>query len=428
MVQYHKRLGRTFRLESLFATPVVYTTAPENLHIIYTAGKTFGIEPQRLPPMEFFCGKGFLTTDGSVWQQSRKRLKPTFSNANISDLSVLSRDIKDLFKTIPLNGSSFDLQPLLFTTFLNNSLHFLLGVDPSVDSEGAPCTADEFIEHLHSALRGTGLRVMLGRLRRLAPKKAYQQACRRAHEYLDFYVHRALEHNKKNGGTSTMNKQRSLIQGLAEQTDDKTYIRDQVLQGMMASQETTAVLISNAMFLLARNQQQWDTLRSEVLRLGEDLFTFDNLRGFTTLQNILSETLRLYPVFPMMIRCCLQDTMLPVGGGPNHDQPIFIPKGTYLQTSFFALHREESVFGPGIDEFRPERWLENHPGQWEYMAFGGGQRARLGREKVLFEAALVIARLAQNFERLESRDARQWKGMLRLTGKNANGCQIALYR
>ncbi|KAF2707548.1 cytochrome P450 [Pleomassaria siparia CBS 279.74] len=378
--------------------------------------------------MAFFCGEGFLTTDGSVWQQSRRMLKPTFSNANISDLSVLSRNVEDLLKKIPLNGSAFDLQSLLFTTFLNNSLHFLLGVDPSSGSEGAPCTANDFIEYFHDALMGTGLRVMLGPLRGLAPKKAYQEVCRHAHEYLDFYVNQALENNKNNDPISVVNKQRSMIQGLAAQTDDKKYIRDQILQGMMASQETTAVLISNAIFLLARHQQQWDNLRSEVFTLGEGLFTFSNLSKFTTLQNILSESLRLYPVFPLMNRCCLQDTTLPVGGGPNYDQPIFIPKGTYIQTSFFALHRNESVFGPFVEDFRPERWLEMHPGQWEYMAFGGGQRACLGREKVLVEAALVIAKLAQTFERLESRDARQWKGMMRLTGKNANGCQIAVYR
>jgi cytochrome P450 len=47
-----------------------------------------------------------------------------------------------------------------------------------------------------------------------------------------------------------------MIQGLIEQTDDIEYIRSQILQGMMASQETIAVLISNARFLLARHPKE----------------------------------------------------------------------------------------------------------------------------------------------------------------------------
>jgi hypothetical protein len=47
---------------------------------------------------------------------------------------------------------------------------------------------------------------------------------------------------------------------------------------------------------------------------------------------------------------------------------------------------------------------------------------------VLAETAFVLCRLAQRFEKLESRDKNPWKGHQTLTAKNANGCKVALYR
>ncbi|KAF2114403.1 cytochrome P450 [Lophiotrema nucula] len=95
----------------------------------------------------------------------------------------------------------------------------------------------------------------------------------------------------------------------------------------MASQETTAALIANTISSLARHPQYWERLRKTVLERGENLFTFDNLSKFEFVQDIIKESLRLYPILPIMDRSALRDTTLPVGGGPHQDQPIFIAKG-----------------------------------------------------------------------------------------------------
>jgi hypothetical protein len=112
--QYFARHGPTFQLDSLLGADTIVTIAPENLQAIYSTGKDFGIQPIRLPTMEYFCGVGFLTTDGSLWQHSRKLLKPSFSKSNISDLSFLNHEIDKLFAKIPSDGSVVDLQPLMF--------------------------------------------------------------------------------------------------------------------------------------------------------------------------------------------------------------------------------------------------------------------------------------------------------------------------
>ena len=124
-------------------------------------------------------------------------------------------------------------------------------------------------------------------------------------------------------------------------------------------------------------------------------------------------------------RTSLRDTVLPRGGGPDGSAPIFVPADSRIITLFYGLHRNRQVFGEDIESFRPNRWNDINPGPWEYLPFSNGPRVCIGREKAMGEAAYIIARMAQRFEKLESRDDREWAGQWALTVKNANGCKVA---
>lgn len=121
------------------------------------------------------------------------------------------------------------------------------------------------------------------------------------------------------------------------------------------------------------------------------------------------------------------DTTLPVGGGPNQDESVFAPKDTITTMSWYALHHNPAVFGDDTDSFRPERWETINPSPWEFMGFGGGNRACMGQQKVVAEASFVLIKLAQRYGRTESRDTRAWEGELKLTCKNKNGCKVAFF-
>jgi cytochrome P450 len=104
-----------------------------------------------------------------------------------------------------------------------------------------------------------------------------------------------------------------------------------------------------------------------------------------------------------------------------------VAKGTFVVMSYIAMHMDEKVFGKSPESFRPSRWNDIHPSPWEFMPFGGGDRACLGKEKVLAEAAYVVGRLAQKFTRVEPRDDKPWTEVVRMTAKNANGCKVGLF-
>lgn len=127
-----------------------------------------------------------------------------------------------------------------------------------------------------------------------------------------------------------------------------------------------------------------------------------------------------------MNRVALNDTTLPLGGGPEGKSPIFVRAGTMFDTAFYALHRQPSIWGPDAEEFMPHRWNTFRPHAWEYVPFGGGPRGCVGRQKALTEASYIIVRVLQEFRSIESRDEREWTGQVQLTAKNFNGCKVAL--
>lgn len=64
------------------------------------------------------------------------------------------------------------------------------------------------------------------------------------------------------------------------------------------------------------------------------------------------------------------DTVLPKGGGPDGESPLFIPKKTVVQYHVYVMHRRKDLYGDDTEEFRPERWEKIRPG-WEYLPFNG---------------------------------------------------------
>ena len=50
------------------------------------------------------------------------------------------------------------------------------------------------------------------------------------------------------------------------------------------------------------------------------------------------------------------------------------------------------------------------------------------KEKAMADATYVLIRFTQSLKRLESRDARPWKEVVRLTAKNKHGCNVGLFK
>lgn len=116
-----------------------------------------------------------------------------------------------------------------------------------------------------------------------------------------------------------------------------------------------------------------------------------------------------------------------MGGGEDGNSPVFVPKGTIVNYSIYAMHRRKDFYGPDADVFRPERWEDGQlQPRWEYLPFNGGPRICIGQQYALTEAAYVTVRMAQEFKTLESRDPGPWVESLTLTICSLNGTKVSV--
>ncbi|KAI1266568.1 cytochrome P450 [Xylariaceae sp. FL1019] len=426
--QRYDTYGHTFEALN-FGARAIYSFHPENIRAVFSNDAAdWGVQPLRLQNMSPFCGTGFITTDGSSWKISHDLLKPSFHRSNISDFQPLEEHLRILLDQIPKDGTAFDIQPYILKLACLPPLH--LGLQLANTCGTPPPHAEGFLDAFQAGFNGCGLRIALGPLSFLMPKGSWLKACDKVHQFADVYVDRAIEYHKKvNSAENTQGKtdQRTLLFGMAQKTDDRTILRNQIVQAMMASTETTASLISHAIRNLASNPVLYAHVRAEVLALGEAPLDFDQLPRIKSLQHVILETLRLFPVFPQNNRVALKDTILPTGGGPDGNAPVFAPAGTLFDTSFFTLHRHPKIWGPDADEFRPSRWEnDSSPPPFTFMPFGAGPRQCLAQQKATMETSYILARLLQDFSAIRSKDEKPYQAQIALTAKSAHGCLVSL--
>jgi len=304
----------------------------------------------------------------------------------------------------------------------------------SVDSLTLECSIDSkrFVRALEVAMTEVHKRHLQGWLVALLPKnKAFAQACGLIHEVINQRIDEAFEYIKSSKTTpeDQRHNQLVLVRELAKQTADKNLIRGSVLTTYAAGAESQAVVISNVFFVLSRHPEVFDKLREEVKSIGHEKPKLQVLKNMSYLKGVINEALRLYPLAPFIYRTALHDTTLPLGGGSDGKSPIFVEKHTTYIISILALHRDPSLWGADVEEFKPERWQSPEPGlSGRYQPFGGGRRTCPGQALAMAEMSYIIVRLLQEFKKIESRDARPWLENLKMTFSNRNGVQVALTR
>jgi cytochrome P450 family 135 len=143
---------------------------------------------------------------------------------------------------------------------------------------------------------------------------------------------------------------------------------------LVAGHETTATALSWAVERLVRHPDKLDRLTEEV-RAGETEY----------LDAVINETLRLRPVISLVARRLTEP--VEIGGWE-------LPAGTTVTPSIYLVHRRPDVY-PEPDRFLPERFLDNPPGTYTWIPFGGGVRRCLGGAFAHFEMRVVLAELVR---------------------------------
>ncbi|CAI9766929.1 unnamed protein product [Fraxinus pennsylvanica] len=195
-------------------------------------------------------------------------------------------------------------------------------------------------------------------------------------------------------------------------------IMDECKTFFFAGHETTALLLTWTVMLLASNPSWQEKVRAEVNQVcNGGSPSLDELSKLPLLNMVINESLRLYPPATVLPRMAFDDIKL----GDLH-----IPKGLSIWIPVLAIHHSEEIWGKDVNEFNPDRFASKSfaPGR-HFIPFAAGPRNCIGQSFALMEAKIILAMLISKFSFTISDNYRH-APVIVLTIKPKYGVQICL--
>jgi len=177
---------------------------------------------------------------------------------------------------------------------------------------------------------------------------------------------------------------------------DNNLIRDQLLTLLIAGHDTSTALLAWAIYSLASNPQILGQAQAEVDSvLGGQSPDYSLIGGLIYLDQVIKETLRLYPPIHVSNRRVMEDIEF---------HGYRIPAGGRLMFSIYLTHHDKKNW-QDPERFDPQRFAPGikYP-PYVFVPFGGGPRNCIGASFAQDEAKVILAWLLQhyNFTLLQS--------------------------
>nr|WAW38264.1 CYP81B140 [Plumbago zeylanica] len=190
-----------------------------------------------------------------------------------------------------------------------------------------------------------------------------------------------------------------------QKTDPELYteetVKGLVLLLLIAGTDTSAATSEWALSVLLNNPDALKKAQKEIDQVvGHDrLVEESDLKNLVYLRCVIKETLRMYPVSPLLLHNSTKETDVIVGG-------YTIPRDTIVWINLWAIHNDPKVWKEPR-KFKPERFYEevalnklgrsnNH--NFSIMPFGAGRRSCPGESLAHRMVGMILSTLLQNFE------------------------------
>nr|CAD7200274.1 unnamed protein product [Timema douglasi] len=193
---------------------------------------------------------------------------------------------------------------------------------------------------------------------------------------------------------------------------------------IMAGMDTTANSLSLTMMLLGFHQDVQRKVQEELDAVfGDDVersVSMEDLNNLKYTEQVIKESLRLYPAVPFVPRNTTEDIKI-----TNYT----IPKGCDVLFGIYSLHRNPNIY-PNPDEFdpenfSPERSKGRHP--YSFIPFSGGFRKCVGYKYAMLQMKIVLATVLRHFTVHPACDIKEMdRWDFNFTLKLVNGSKVKL--
>ncbi|KAH7519547.1 hypothetical protein FEM48_Zijuj08G0048600 [Ziziphus jujuba var. spinosa] len=403
LYDYQTELARkhpTFRLLAP-AQSKIFTTDVRNIeHILKTNFQKYSIGQYSQDICRDLFGEGIFAVNGDKWRKQRKLASFEFSARVLRDFScsVFRTNAGKLVRAVSLFSVTrevFDMQEILLKFTLDSLFKVGFGVELSC-LEGTNREGGAFMKEFDESNALVHWRYVdpLWKLKRFF-NIGFEASLKKNIKVLDDFVYNLImkKRNLLAVQQDCDEKEDILSRFLMESKKDPEemndkYLRDIILNFMIAGKDTTASTLSWFFYMLCKNPLTQEKIAQEVRQVIDVHMDQDNIDGF--IENIteaaldqmhylhaaLTETLRLYPAVPVDGRCAETDDILPDG--------YKLKKGDGMIYMAYAMGRMSYIWGEDAEDFMPERWLKNGIFQpespFKFIAFHAGPRICLGKD------------------------------------------------
>jgi cytochrome P450 len=346
---------------------IVVVSDPEAVKTVFTAPPDVAPSAAGLSPIAPIMGpSSVITLTGPEHLRQRRLLLPPFHGERMREYedTIVQATRRDM-ATWRLGEPMRLLEQTRAIT-----LEVILGAVFGVEAERMDALRGAIVGLFEPLKIGTLLLVALRRPTLERP----QGKLGRALDHLDAVIHEELHRRRAQTDLEQREDILSLLLLARDEdgeamTDDE--LRDELVTLLLAGHETTATASAWAIERLVRHPQKLARLVAEI----------DAGEGEEYMQAVISETLRVRPVVPMVVR--ILEEPLRVG---EH----VLPRGTRVAPSIYLTNRNPRVYDAPT-EFRPERFLESQPETFSWIPFGGGIRRCIGASFATLEMKLMLS-------------------------------------
>jgi cytochrome P450 len=374
------RYGKRFTVRLLSSPPFVHLSDPDEVKEVFKAPPEVLHPGEGAAVLEPIVGTySLILLDEGAHLSQRKLMLPAFHGEKMQRLSGLMAEVAEREVAGWPRDDAVVLHPRLQALTLEIILRAVFGLDPGP-------RLDALRERLTGVLEvGESPASMLPFLQRGRRWSAFE----RERDEADALLFELIDERRRDDGE----RDDVLAMLLEARHEDGSpmspqELRDELMTLLVAGHETTASELAWAFERLVRTPRVMRRLTEEIDSGDDD--------GYLTAT--VQETLRRRPVLQLAAPRLVKQPVT-IGG-------FEYPTGVCLAANGYLIHHDPAIY-PDPYAFRPERFLDEQPGTYTWIPFGGGRRRCLGASfamlemKIVLRAVLARSELAPDGARLE---------------------------
>ncbi|CAN6692953.1 unnamed protein product [Malus baccata var. baccata] len=407
---------KTFRPLNLFVNYVI-TVDPANLeYILKTNFANYGRGLYNYEILTDVLGDGIFTVDGEKWIHQRKLSSHEISTKVAKDFSngvfkTNAAKLAGIISKAATCGQVIEIQDLFMKAGLDTILKILLGIE--VDTMyGTNEEGTRFSHAFDEANKLTLYRFVdfswkIKRFLNIGSEAVLRNDIKQMDQFIYKLINRKIEtaHNSSEDELPALKKGDMISRLLEVRGNDPKYLRDLILNLILAGKDTTASTLTWIIYMLCKHPHMQEKVATEVREAANlkddssivelaDSLNEEVLNKMQYLLAALTETQRLYPAIPLNAKICSSDDTWPDG--------FSVRKGDMVAYNAYSMGRMKDLWGDDAQDFRPERWVDENgvfqeESPFRFIAFGAGPRICLGKDFARRQVLMFSAVLFGNF-------------------------------